>query len=149
MIFKDRIILASFSGINSALLANLSLYLINLMLPGKNINMPELTVEIFLNVHDYTVVHIILGLIWSTVVGGIYAIAYLTVLDLTGWKNLWLKSIIVISGLWLVGAGSAMKMMRLAEGIRDEPLSILAFFVAHQLFASYLFVFVKRYGKKK
>lgn len=114
MILKDRIILASFSGVISALLANLTLYLINLRLPGKNINMPELTVEIFLNIHDYTIVHIILGLIWSTVVGGIYALAYLVALDLTGWKNLWLKSIIVISGLWLVGAGTAIKIMGLA-----------------------------------
>ena len=148
MIYKDRIILASFSGLLSALLANLTLYLINLWLPGKNINMPELTVEIFLNIHNYTNVHIVLGLIWSTVVGGIYALAYLIALDLTGWKNLWLKSIIVISGLWLVGAGTAIKMMGLAEYVRDEPLSILAFYVAHLFFASYLFAFVKRYGKK-
>lgn len=148
MILKDRIVLASFSGVISALLANLTLYLINLRLPGKNINMPELTVEIFLNIQHYTIVHIVLGLIWSTVVGGIYALAYLITLDLTGWKNLWLKSIVVISGLWLVGAGVAIKIMGLAEYVRDEPLSILAFFVAHLFFASYLFVLVKRYGKK-
>jgi len=148
MKFKDRVILASFAGINSALLANLSLYLMNLALPGKNINMPQLTVEIFLNVDHYTVVHIVLGIIWSTIVGGVYALSYLIVLDFTGWKNLWIKSIAVICSLWLLGAGAAMKIMRLAEDVRDEPLSILAFFLAHLLFASYLFIFVKRFGKK-
>lgn len=149
MKYKDRIIIASFSGAISALLADLSLYLINLTLPGQNINMTELTVEIFLDVHEYTIIHQILGLIWSTFVGGIYALVYLIALDLTSWKNLWLKSIIVISGLWLIGAGTAMKVMRLAENVRNEPLSILAFFVAHLLFATYLFVFVKSYGTKE
>ena len=147
--FKDRIILAGFAGIISALLANLTLYLINLMLPGENINMPQLTVEIFLNVNNYTIIHSLLGLIWSTIVGGIYALAYLIVLDLSGWKHLWIKSIMVISGLWLTGAGPAMKLLGLAQGIRTEPLSLLAFFAAHLFFASYLYILVKRYGKKK
>ena len=147
--FKDRIITAGFTGVTSALLANLVLYLINLMLPGKTINMPELTVEFFLNVDNYTIIHTILGLIWSTVVGGIYALAYLIVLDWSGWRNLWIKSIMIISGLWLIGAGVGMKIMGLAQETRNEPLSILAFFVAHLFFATFLFILVKRYAKKK
>ncbi len=149
MIIKDRILLAAFSGFIAALLANLTLYIMNLIIPGSTINMPQLTVEIFLMVDDYSIIHKILGLIWSTVVGGTYALLYLIALDLTGWHYLWLKSIIVISAAWLLVAGFAMRTMELAVNVRHEPLSILAFFVAHLFFATFLYLLVSRYGKSK
>ncbi len=147
MIINDRMLLAAFSGFIAALLANVTLYIINLTLPGPTINMPQLTVEIFLAVNNYTIIHEILGIIWSTVVGGTYALLYLIALDLTGWHYLWLKSIIVISAAWLLGAGFVMRMMELAVNTRHEPLSILAFFVAHLFFATYLYLLVNQYGK--
>ena len=146
---KDRLLLASFCGFIAALLANLTLYLINLIIPGPTINMPQLTAEIFLSIVDYTVIHKILGLIWSTVVGATYALLYLIALDLTGWNNLWLKGIMVISAVWLLGAGFVMRTMDLATNIRYEPLSVLSFFVAHLFFATYLFLLVKHYGQSK
>jgi len=142
---KDRILLAAFSGIIAALLANLTLYVMNLFIPGQNINMPQVAAEIFLNMSSITLTHQILGVIWSTVVGGAYALIYLIALDLTGWNNLWVKSIIVITGLWL-GAGFVMRIMELAQGVRDYPLSILAFFIAHLFFATYLYLLVNKYG---
>ena len=144
---KDRLLLAAFSGIIAALMANLTLYLFNLAIPGQNINMPQVTVEIFLEITEYTPVHNILGVIWSTVVGGTYALLYLVALDLTGWKNLWIKSMIVISGAWLLGAGFVIKILDLAPAVRHEPVSILAFFVAHLFFATYLYLLVKHFGE--
>jgi hypothetical protein len=144
---KDRLLLAALSGFIAALMANLTLYLFNLLLPGQNINMPQVTVEIFLNINEYTPVHNILGVIWSTIVGGTYALLYLVALDLTGWNNLWIKSIFVISGAWLLLAGFAMRIMNLAVAVRNEPASILAFFVAHLFFATYLYLMVKYCGK--
>ncbi|MDO9536330.1 MAG: hypothetical protein Q7J85_13640 [Bacillota bacterium] len=146
---KDRLLLGGFAGIIAALLANLTLYFMNIFIPGQNINMPEVTTEIFLNVSSYTLTHQVLGVIWSTVVGSVYAIFYLITLDLTGWNNLWLKSMMVITGLWLMGAGFIMKLLELAQGVRDYPLSILAFFIAHLFFATYLYFFVKKYGIEK
>ena len=144
---KDRLLLAAFSGFVAALLANLTLYLINLIIPGQNINMPQITVEIFLTITDYTPIHNLMGVIWSTIVGGSYALVYLIALDLTGWNNLWLKSIIIISGAWLLGAGFVMNIMNLAQGVRDEPFSIFAFFIAHLFFATYLYLMVKCFGE--
>jgi hypothetical protein len=146
---KDRLLLAAFSGIIASLLANLTLYLMNLFIPGQNINMPQVAAEIFLNMSSITLTHQVLGAIWSTVVGAAYALIYLIALDLTGWNNLWVKSIIVITGLWLMGAGFVMRVMELAQGVRDYPLSILAFFMAHLFFATYLYFLVKKYGIDK
>lgn len=144
---KDRLLLAAFAGSIAAQLANLTLYLINLIIPGQNINMPQVTVEIFLNITEYTSVHNILGVIWSTIVGGSYALLFLVALDLTGWNNLWIKSIIVVSGAWLLGAGFIIRIMDLAQVVRYEPVSILAFFVAHLFFATYLYLLVKYCGE--
>lgn len=147
--YKDRLILATFAGVIAALLANLTLYAINLMIPGDNINMPQLTVEIFLNIENYDFIHKLLGTVWSTIIGGSYALAYLIALDLSGWNNMWLKAIIVVSGLWLLGAGFMINLIDLGHYVRDEPLSILAFFVAHLLFATYLYLLIKSFGKEK
>jgi len=146
-LIKDRLLLAALSGFIAALMANLTLYLFNLLIPGQNINMPQVTAEIFLNISEYTPVHNILGVIWSTIVGGTYALLYLVALDLTGWNNLWIKSIFVISGAWLLLAGSAIRIMDLAEAVRYEPVSMLAFFVAHLFFATYLYLMVKYCGE--
>jgi hypothetical protein len=144
---RDRLLLAAFSGFIAAILANITLYVINQNIPGPTLNMPQLTVEIFLTVTEYTIIHEILGIIWSTIVGSTYALIYLIALDLTGWHNLWLKAILVISAAWLLGAGFVMRLMDLAVGTRDAPLSMLAFFVAHLFFATYLYLLVRRYGK--
>lgn len=146
-LYKDRITLATFAGSISAIIANLILYMINLVIPGQNINMPELTIEIFINIENYTLLLKILGVIWSTIIGGTYAIIYIIALDLTGWKHLWLKSLAIVSGAWLLGAGPAIKLMGLAQGIRDEPLSVIAFYIAHLCFATVLYLFVKSFGK--
>ncbi len=140
-------LLATFSGVIAALLANITLFIINLTIPGPTINMPQLTVEIFLDVTEYTTIHQILGFIWSTVVGSAYALIYLIALDLTGWHNLLLKAIIIINAVWLLGAGFVMRTMELAVNIRHEPLAILAFFVAHLFFSTYVYLLVNKYGK--
>ncbi len=144
---NDRLLLAGLAGSISALAADISLYLINLLIPGHNINMPELTLNLFLNTGSYSILEIILGVIWSTVIGGTYAFIYLIILDRTGWNNLYLKAVIVINATWLLGAGFAIKLLELADYVRDDPLSITAFYIAHILFASYLYIVVKKIPK--
>ncbi|EEG76278.1 hypothetical protein [Dethiobacter alkaliphilus] len=146
-VINDRLILAAFSGTVAAIAANLFLYLINLFLPGDTVNMPQLTLEIFLNIGAYTTLQIILGFVWSLVVGGTYAFIYILILDWTGWKNAWLKALIVVSGLWVFMAGFIMKLLNLAEATRNEPLSIAAFYIAHLFFALLMSYLVQKFGE--
>lgn len=147
---NDRLLLAALAGFFAALAANLSLYLINQALPGQNINMPQVTLEIFLNEEATQFLFIrILGIIWSTVIGGVYALAYLVALDLTGWNNLWLKALIAVNGTWLLGAGVMIKLMNIIPYTRNEPLSIAVFYFAHMLFATYLYVLVCVFGQER
>ena len=145
---KDRLLLAAFSGFLAALAANLSLYLINQVIPGQNINMPQLTVNIFMDIQSYSFVKNILGVIWSTVVGGIYALVYVIALDYSGWRHLWLNAIIIVNGGWFVGPGLIARLLNLAPFLRYEPLSVSAFYAAHLLFATYLFFLVSIYGSE-
>lgn len=142
---KDLLLKAAITGAAAAILANLTLYLINLLLiDGKTINMPQLSVEFFLAIDNYTLLHKIMGFIWSLVVGGAYAFVYLILLNKTGWNNLWIKAIIVVSGLWLFAGGFAFRVMEVGQYVRGEPLSVLAFFIAHLCFATYLYYFVRK-----
>lgn len=147
---KDRLLLSSFSGGLAAIAANFFLYGVNLFLPGDTINMPELTADIFLNIDpkNITVITRILGFIWSMTIGGIYSLLYIITLDLTGWNNLTIKSVLVILAGWLLGAGSLIKLMSLVQYTRNEPLSIAAFFIAHIFFAIILSLIVKYVGAK-
>lgn len=146
---NDRLLLATFAGSTAAIGANLFLYIINLFLPGNTVNMPQITMEIFLDIGSYTILQRILGFSWSLVIGGTYAFIYIIILDWTGWKHLWLKAIIVVSGTWLFMAGSMMKLMNLSEATRNEPISILAFFIAHLFFATEIAFLVIKFGEQK
>lgn len=134
-----------FAGTVAALLANVSLFLMNLAIPGPTVNMPQLTMEFFLDVDQYhTFLGTVMGVTWSLMVGTAYAVVYMMVLHRTGWSHLWLKAIIVITGLWLLGAGFVIRLLNLALYVRNAPLSVFAFFVAHLLFATYLALIVQR-----
>ena len=148
MKIKDRLVLASFVGGIAAIAANLFLYLINFFLPGHNINMPELTTEIFLKFDPANIPTIIriLGFIWSMVVGGIYSFLNIMMLDWTGWRLIMVKTVIVILGAWLIIAGSVIKSLSLAEYVSDEPWSIASFFIAHIFFAVVLSLLTKHFG---
>ena len=146
---NDRLLLAAFAGFIAALAANLSLYLINQAITGQNVNMPQVTLGIFLNNEVTNSLLIkVLGVIWSTIVGGGYSILYLVALELTGWNNLWLKAIIVVNGTWLLGAGFMMNLLNITSYTRNEPLSIAAFYIAHMLFATYLYLLVDNFGQQ-
>jgi len=146
---NDRLLLAAFAGFIAALAANLSLYLINQAIIGQNVNMPQVTLGIFLNNEVTNSLLIkVLGVIWSTIVGGVYSLLYLVALELTGWNNLWLKAIIVVNGTWLLGAGFMMNLLNITNYTRDEPLSIAAFYIAHMLFATYLYLLVDNFGQQ-
>lgn len=147
---EDRLLLAAFAGFIAALGANLSLYLMNRWLPGHNVNMPQVALEMFLDSKvSYSFVTSILGVIWSTVVGGTYALIYLAALDLTGWNNLWLKAIIIVNGTWFFGAGLLMHFLHLTVYTHNEPLSVAAFYVAHLLFATFLSFIVIMIGQER
>jgi hypothetical protein len=149
MDISDDLLLSGFTGGIAAICANIFLYVLNLFITGNNINMPQLTAEIFLNIshNNINLVSGMLGFVWSMAVGGIYSLVYISMLNKTGWNALFLKAIIIIIGSWLAGAGAIMRLLSLAEYVRDEPLSILAFFIAHILFACVLFLLVKNIRK--
>lgn len=145
---KDRLLLSSFTGGLAAILSIFFQYVLNFFLPGQNINMPELTVEVFLK-FDPTHIPIItriLGFIWSIVVGVIYAFLYILALDLTGWRWLTVKAIVSILAIWLILTGIIMKLLSLAEYVRNEPMSIGAFFIGHIFFAIILSLLAKNFG---
>lgn len=148
MKIKDRLLLSTFAGFLAAIGAVISLYCINLYLPEPTVNMPQITLEIFLNINNYSLLQKILGLVWSTVVGGTYALLYIITLDITGWKNLWLKALIVVNGIWLLGAGFFIRLLNIAPQIRNETWSIAAFYIAHLLFATYLYLLVNTIGEQ-
>ncbi len=150
MKIKDPLLLSMFSGSIAAIAANLFLYTINYFLPGDNINMPELTAEIFLKVvpENIDIITRTLGFIWSMIVGGIYSIVYIITLYITEWNWFTTKAILVILGEWLVGAGTVMSLLTIGFYTRDEPASIAAFFIAHIFFAIILSLLVKRFGEK-
>jgi len=142
---QDLLLKSAIAGSAAAILANLTLYLINLyLIDGKTINMPQLSVEFFLEIDNYTLLHKIMGFFWSLVVGGVYAFVYLITLDKTGWNNLWQKAIFVISGLWLLVGGVVIRVAEVGQYVRGEPLSVLAFYIAHLCFAIYLSFFVRK-----
>lgn len=147
---KDRLILSAFNGGIAAIIANLFLYTVNVFLPGNTINMPETTVEFFLNIdpNQIDVLTRTLGFIWSMIVGGVYSLLYLISLDSTGWDYLVVKALIVVSGGWLIGVGLVMKLVSIGQYARGEPLSIAAFFVAHLVFAASLGLLTKKIGVK-
>lgn len=148
-ILQDRLLLAGFAGFIAAIGANLSLFLINQFIPGQNVNMPQVTIEIFLNHEAYQHLIVrIMGVLWSTVIGGIYALLYVVALDLTGWNNLWLKALIIVNGTWLLLAGFTMNILNLNVYTRDEPMSIVAFYFAHMLFATYLYGLIYKFGQQ-
>ena len=142
----DKLLLSGYSGGLAAIAANCFLYLLNLIIPGNNINMPELTAEFFLDIDpkNISLITRILGFIWSMSVGGIYSLFFITALELTTWDKYILKSIIIVTGSWLFFAGVIMKLMKLADYVRDEPLSIAGFFAAHIFFAIIMGFLVKR-----
>jgi len=148
-IIDDRLLLAALVGSIAATGANLFLYLINLFLPGNTVNMPQITVEIFLDLGAYTILQRFLGFTWSLVIGGTYAFIYIIILDWTGWKYLWTKAIIVVSAMWLFMAGFIMRIMNLSEATRTEPYKIAAFFIAHLFFATEIAILVKSLSAQK
>ncbi|MBS3946906.1 MAG: hypothetical protein KGZ57_01195 [Dethiobacter sp.] len=145
---KDRLLLAALCGPLAAACANLFLFAVNLFLPGKTVNMPQVTLEIFLIVGSYTALQRVLGFIWSLVIGGAYTFVYVLVLDWTGWRHLWLKALVVVNASWLFMAGYVMNSLALAVETRHEPLSIAAFFVAHIFFATVMALLVIKFGEE-
>ncbi len=90
--------------------------------------MPQLTVQIILENAEFDTFVIILGIIWSMIVGGLYAFAYVLILDYTGKNNMLLKAVAVVSGIWLTVASPTMQLFNLFPEARQEPLPVAAFF---------------------
>ena len=145
---NDRLLLSSFIGSLAAIASIFFFFFFNYFLPGQNINMPELTAEVYLKFDPAQIPIIIriLGFIWSLVVGIIYSFLYIVALDLTGWRWLTLKAIATILTMWLILTGVIMKSLSLGEYVSNEPLSIGAFFVGHIFFAFVLSFLANRFG---
>lgn len=146
---QDRVLLAILTGSVSAQIANLFGYLSKLIYE-PTVVMPEAVIEIFTRLsHVETPLGIILGNLWSYMVGGLHAVAYLLVLDLTGWRYLWLKSLAVTSMGWIMGVGVLFRWLGLASAHLRDIHSLAFFFLAHLVYASVSALIAGRVGVPK
>jgi hypothetical protein len=145
---QDRIILIALTGTISAAIANTFGYLTKLIDPNTAI-MPEVAAELFLHKpYLHTFLGIIFGNIWSFVVGGLHAVAFVYTLEFTGWRYLWIKSLTVTSVGWLLGVGLLFRALNIADQVHKDPLGMVFFYLAHIVYASVSAFIVGRYGAK-
>lgn len=111
---NDRIILTIFTGSISALTANIFGYLSRLI-HESTIIMPEVALQVFTKSSEMAILGLIIGNLWSFIVGGIHALLFISVLDYTGWRHLWWKSFAITNGGWLLGTGPVLQLLGIAK----------------------------------
>lgn len=146
---KDRLVLVVIAGFLAAIPGMITLHLLNFVFPGRYINMPLISLEVFLNVTPLSTLKIILGIISTFVISGFYALIYMVALDLTGWKYMLIKAFSILNGGWFLFANGVMRLLNIGTVYRDEPLSISAFYLAHLFYAFYLYLTFKLFGTQE
>ncbi|PKM86307.1 MAG: hypothetical protein CVU87_12470 [Firmicutes bacterium HGW-Firmicutes-12] len=148
-VIEDRIILTALAGIIAAFIANIFGYLSKIYYPTAII-MPEIAAATWINDSQiHTVPGIIFGNISSFIVGGIHSLIYITLLDKTGWKYFWLKSLIVTTTGWLFALIFLLRILDLQpEALNDIWASIL-FYGAHFVYLCVSAYIVKTLGVSK
>jgi len=143
---SDRVILILLSGSVSAAIANAFGYLSRLIYK-PTVVMPEAAAQLFVNSSQaHTVLGFIFGNMMSFVVGGFHALMFVYILDFTGWRFLWWKSLAVTTGGWLVGVG----MLFRALGVGKSDLySAVLFYGAHLVYLTVSAIIVGEFGVPK
>lgn len=145
---KDRIILITLAGTVAAAIANTFGYLTKLIDPNTAI-MPEVAAELFLH-HPYvhTFLGVIFGNVWSYIVGGLHAFAYVYTLEFTGWRHLLIKSLTITNVGWLLGVGIMFKALNISDQTHKDPLGMVFFYLAHIVYACVSAYIVNKWGER-
>ena len=143
---KDKIVLAILTGTIAAAIANAFGYFTKWLYP-KTVVMPEVAAELFVKAqHIHNFLGIVFGNLLSFIVGGLYATALIFILDLTGWRFIWWKSLAVASTGFLIGVGLLFKALNIAYWSRNYVLSPILFYGAHLVYLTIAAFIVGRYG---
>ena len=134
------------SGTVSAAIANTFGYFTKWLYPPTTV-MPDAAMNFFVPPNE---VQGILGFVFanmmSFIVGGLHAVMYVTVLDITGWRYLWWKSFAVTSMGWFMVVGVLFRSLGIN---RPTLLSAILFFAAHLVYLTVSAFIVKRFGLPK
>lgn len=122
---RDRAILSIFAGTVAALIANIFGYLSKIVYPPIII-MPEIAFQTWVNSsHAHTI------------------------LDLTGWRFFWLKSLAVTTTGWLISSIFFLRILHIHQDALNDILSSIMFYLAHLVYLTISAFLVKKYGVDK
>ena len=148
MKIKDRVALCTLIGILSALAGKSSAYLIKIFYPSM-ITETDTIGRVFFTVHQlYTVPAYIFSTFLSLTIGPIFTFGYILLLDLTGWRLLWLKGYLVASTGYVL-TGLLIKGLHL---LPQEELSAwipIFLYLAHLVLGTVMIVLTKLWGLPK
>lgn len=143
---SDRIILVLLSGTISAAVANTFGYISKWFYP-PTIIMPEAAAELFVRPNQiHSTLGFLFGNLMSFGMGGLYAFAFVAILDITGWRYFWLKSFAITTLGWIIGVGMLFRALDVASGANPELLSSILFYGAHFVFLTVSAFIIKRHG---
>jgi len=143
---SDRVILVLLSGTVSAAVANTFGYISKSFYP-LTIVMPEAAVELFVHPKQiHTILGFIFGNLMSFGMGGLHALAFVAILDITGWRYFWLKSFAVTTLGWIVGVGMLFRALGVASGNNPDLLSSVLFYGAHLVYLTVSALIIGRFG---
>lgn len=143
---SDRVILVLLSGTVSAAIANTFGYA-SKWFYKPTVIMPEAAVELFVRPEQIqTILGFIFGNLMSFGMGGVHALAFVTILDITGWQYFWLKSFAVTTLGWIVGVGMLFRALGVAYGENPDLLASVLFYGAHLVYLTVSAFIIGRYG---
>ena len=143
---SDRVILVLLSGTISAAIANIFGY-ISKFFYNPTIIMPEAAGELFIRPDQFnTLLGLVFGNMMSFGMGGLHAFAFVTILDITGWRHFWLKSFAVTNLGWLAVVGMLFRVLGVASKTNPELLSSVLFYGAHLVYLTVSAFIISRYG---
>lgn len=146
---NDKIVLVLLTGTVSAGIANIFGYLSRLI-HQHTIVMPEAAAELFISpVQVHTLLGFIFGNLMSFTVGGIHAMAFIYILEVTGWRYYWLKSFAITTAGWLIGVGMLFRALNIPSVKEMDLLSSVLFYGAHLVYLTVSAFIVSRYGVPK
>jgi hypothetical protein len=140
---SDRIILMVLSGSVSAAIANTFGYFTK-SIYKPTVVMPEAAANLFIPSDQ---IHTVLGFVFANLmsftVGGLHAVVYVIMLDLTGWRHFWLKSAANTTMGWFLVVGVIFRALGVGKA---DLLSSVLFYGAHLVYLTVSAYIVSTYG---
>lgn len=140
---SDRIVLMVLSGSVSAAIANSFGYFTKFIYK-PTVVMPEAAANLFIPASQ---IHTALGFVFANLmsftVGGLHAVIYVIILDLTGWRHFWLKSAANTTMGWFLVVGVLFRALGVHKA---DLLSSVLFYGAHLVYLTVSAYIVSTYG---